>query len=94
MIVAEEIEHRLRAALSPAELQVQDVSAAHAGHAGARAEGQTHFAVRAVSDRFEGLSRLARQRLVHETVADLMGRPIHALSLTTLTPGEAEARRA
>jgi len=84
---AADIEAALRAALAPLALQVQDDSHLHAGHAGAR-EGR-HFSVRLVSPRFDGLSRLARHRLVYDAVAFWMPHGIHALALTTLSPAEA-----
>lgn len=82
------IEQRLQAAFTPLELQVDDDSALHAGHAGA-ASGGGHYRVRLVSDRFEGLPRLARHRLVYDCVSDLMHVEIHALALNLLTPAEA-----
>lgn len=81
------VEAVLRAALAPEGIFVQDDSHLHAGHAGAR-EGR-HFSVRLVSARFDGLSRLARHRLVYDAVAPWMQRGIHALALTTLSPAEA-----
>lgn len=65
--------------LEPAELELRDDSAQHAGHAGAREGG--HFHVRIVSSKFAGLAPLARHRLVYAAVADLMGRDVHALSI-------------
>ncbi len=49
-------------AFAPAEVRVADDSARHAGHAGATAGGQSHFAVLVVADAFDGLSRVARAR--------------------------------
>ena len=60
----------------------------HAGHAGARPEGETHFSVTIVSAAFIGQSRVARQRLVYQTLADELATRVHALSLTTLAPDE------
>ena len=57
-VSAEDIERVLRETLAPLHLAVQDDSHLHAGHAGAR-EGR-HFSVRLVSERFRGLSRVAR----------------------------------
>jgi BolA protein len=85
---AELIEARLREALSPEALAVTDDSHLHAGHAGAR-EGR-HFSVHVVSQRFEGLSRVARHRLVYDLLQLWMPRGIHALALTTLTLAEAQ----
>jgi BolA protein len=85
-VSAAQIEERLSAALQPASLEVQDDSHLHAGHAGAR-EGR-HFSVRVVSARFNGLSRLARHRLVYDSLNLLMQRGIHALAIDARAPGE------
>jgi BolA protein len=83
------IEKRLMEALGTcATLEVEDQSAAHAGHAGARESGGGHFAVLVVSAAFEGLSPLQRQRRVYAALADEMKGRIHALSMTCLTPAE------
>jgi BolA protein len=87
MSLSAEIESRLRAELAPLELSVRDDSADHAGHAGAREGGHFHVAV--VSDRFTGLQRLARHRLVYHSLSDLMQRGIHALAIDARAPGEA-----
>ena len=79
---------KLTGALSPTRLEVVDESARHAGHAGARPEGETHFRVTVVSGSFRGLSRVARQRLVYGVLADELTGHVHALALTTLTPEE------
>jgi BolA protein len=79
---------KLRENLSPVRLEVTDESARHAGHSGARPEGETHFHVAVVSESFRGLSRVARQRLVYETLAEELRNHVHALSLVTLTPEE------
>ena len=86
-MIATEIERRLRAELNPSSLQIRDDSADHAGHAGAREGGHFHVAV--VSDRFTGLQRLARHRLVYHCLSDLMQRGIHALAIDARAPGDA-----
>jgi len=94
------IEEALRERLAAAHVEVLDESHLHAGHPGA-ASGAGHFRATVVSARFEGLSRVAAQRLVYEALADMMGPEIHALAMATYTPaqwaargarGEAEAR--
>jgi BolA protein len=85
-VVAADIDAALRAALAPLTLEVQDDSHLHAGHAGAR-EGR-HFSVRIVSERFNGLSRLARHRLVYDSLNDLIPRGIHALAIDARAPGD------
>jgi BolA protein len=82
---------RIRAALAtltPIMLDVVDDSAKHAGHAGARAGGQTHYSVLLVSPRFEGLNRVGRHRLVNDALADEFAGGLHALSLVLKAPGE------
>ena len=81
------IEARLRAELAASHVDVADESHLHAGHAGA-ASGGGHFRATIVSERFAGLSRVARQRLVYETLAAEMKREIHALSMQTFTSEE------
>ena len=85
-VTARDIEAALSAALAPEHLEVRDDSHLHAGHAGAR-EGR-HFSVRVVSSRFNGLSRLARHRLVYDSLLDLITRGIHALAIDARTPDE------
>jgi BolA protein len=89
MTVAETIREKLTSAFAPAELSVEDESAKHAGHSGARPGGETHFSVRIVSEAFAGVSRVERQRRVYAALAqEMKPNGIHALSLTTLTPAE------
>ncbi len=83
------IESRLREALDARHLDLVDESHLHAGHAGA-ASGGGHYRAIIVSDRFEGLSRVARQRLVYAALAEEMGGEIHALAMRTFTPSEWE----
>ena len=87
--VAKRIHAKLEAAFSPEILAVEDESARHAGHAGARAGGESHFRVRIVSTKFAGVSRVERQRLVYAALAEEIAAGLHALALTTLTPDEA-----
>jgi len=81
------IEDKLRERLEATEVRVVDDSAAHAGHAGA-ASGAGHFRAFIVSKRFEGLSKVAAQRLVYQALDDEMETAIHALSIRTATPDE------
>ena len=88
--MAARLRAKLEAALSPSLLDIEDESAKHAGHAGAREGGETHFRVRIVSQSFAGLNRVERQRKVYAAVAEELAERVHALSLVTLTPDEAE----
>ena len=92
MQVKAAIEKKLTAALAPSRLSVVDDSRRHAGHAGARPEGETHFNVEIVASRFAGLGRVQRQRLVYEILAEELKGPVHALALQTRTPEEDAAR--
>jgi BolA protein len=88
MSVADRIRDKLTERFSPSRLEIRDESHRHAGHEGARPEGETHFSVTIVAAAFIGLSRIARQRLVYQTLAEELATRIHALSLITLVPDE------
>ena len=88
MSVADTIRRKLTERLAPTRLEVVDQSHLHIGHEGARPGGETHFAVTIASPSFIGQSRVARQRLVYDILADELATRVHALSLTTLAPGE------
>lgn len=81
MSMAKTIEDKLKAALSPTEIEVIDNSHHHIGHAGYREGGESHFKVVIVSDAFNGKNRLARQRLVNAALADELKGQIHALEM-------------
>lgn len=83
---------RLERALAPLALRIEDESALHAGHEGAKSGGG-HYRVHLVSAKFEGLARVARHRLVYDALDDLMRREIHALSLVLLAPAEDSSHR-
>ena len=85
-VASSDIEAVLSAALQPLALEVVDDSHRHAGHAGAR-EGR-HFTVRMTSTRFNGLSRLARHRLIYDALQLLIPRGIHALAIEARAPGD------
>jgi BolA family transcriptional regulator, general stress-responsive regulator len=88
MNVADAIRRKLNDRFTPARLEIEDESHRHIGHTGARPGGETHFAVTIVSPAFVGQGRVARQRLVYQTLADELATQVHALSLTTLAPDE------
>ncbi|GJL92054.1 BolA family protein [Hyphococcus sp.] len=92
MRVSESIHLKLSKALTPESLNVTDESHLHEGHAGAREGGQSHFRVFIVASAFEGLSRVARQRLVNGILKEELAGPIHALAMKTLTPAEAASQ--
>jgi len=85
-VIGSAIKEKLTAAFNPSHLEVRDESHKHAGHAGAKAHadqygsGESHFHVVIISDKFDGLSRLAKHRAVMDALADEMAL-IHAFSL-------------
>jgi BolA protein len=83
----ERIQARLIETFQPLSCLLNDDSAAHAGHAGA-ASGAGHFSLRIVSEKFEGLNRISRHRLVYDAVGDMMHSEIHALVIVALAPSE------
>ena len=93
MQVSQTIRAKLTAAFAPIALDVVDESHRHAGHGGATradgSQGETHFHVRIVSAAFDGMNRVERQRRVYATLTDELNGPVHALSLSALTPVEA-----
>ncbi len=91
MTVASRIREKLTEKLAPTRLDVADDSHKHAGHVGARPEGETHFSVEIVSAAFEGVSRVQRQRMVYEILQDELAGPVHALALRTLSPSDEAA---
>lgn len=82
-VTPHQIESVLRAALAPYSLRVVDDGAQHIGHAG---EGSGHFTVHIASEKFQGLSSIARHRLVYDALRDLMTDGIHALAIHASTP--------
>jgi len=92
MRVSDSIRQKLTIAFAPQSLEVVDESHRHAGHAGATrddgSQGETHFHVRLVSAAFDGVSRVERQRRVYAALADELKGPVHALSVSALTPSE------
>ncbi len=88
MRVETEMRERLMVALEPIRLDVVNESELHAGHRNSPGTGESHFRLLIVSPRFAGLNRVARHRLVNETLAGLVGERVHALALSTYAPGE------
>jgi BolA protein len=82
------IHHKLTSAFAPSRLEIEDDSARHHGHAGARPEGETHFNVLIEAAAFAGAAKVARQRMVYHALADELAGPLHALSVKALAPGE------
>ncbi len=88
MSVAASMHAKLTDVFEPVHLAVVDESRLHAGHVGARPEGETHFRVEIVATAFDGISRVERQRMVYRVLKDELGDRVHALALRTLSPSE------
>lgn len=88
MTAEQRLKEKLMVALEPTRLDVINESSLHAGHRSSPGTGESHFRILIVSDRFSGLARVARHRLVNEALADELSGRIHALALTTLAPDE------
>lgn len=86
MELASEIRERL-AGLEPQSVELLDESGRHVGHAGAAAGG-SHFRLVIVSQRFAGLPKLERHRMIYAALGTLMRREIHALAIQALAPDE------
>lgn len=73
------------AVLNPSELQIEDQSHLHAGHAGAKS-GKGHFAITIIAEQFAGKSLLEKHRMVYSALGDAMETDIHAISIKALSP--------
>jgi BolA protein len=85
------ITEKLTKAFTPESLDVVDESHQHAGHAGHRPGGQTHFRVHIVAGAFAGKSRLERHRMINETLSSELAGGVHALAIHATAPGEGRA---
>ena len=86
--ILDAIHNKLMAQFRPARLEIEDDSARHHGHAGARPGGESHFNVTIEAEAFQGQSKVARQRMVYRALADELAGPVHALTVKALAPGE------
>jgi BolA protein len=82
------IVEKLTGAFAPVSLTVEDESHQHAGHAGHRPGGETHFRVYIVSEAFKGKSRIERHRLINQALAAELAASVHALAIHAAAPGE------
>ena len=82
------ITDKLSAAFTPQSLDVIDESHLHAGHAGHRPGGETHYRVHIVSEAFRGKSRIERHRMINQTLSGELAGGVHALAIHASAPGE------
>ena len=88
MRTADLISKKLTEAFAPESLRVEDESHLHAGHAGAREGGQTHYRVYIVSGAFKGKSRVERHRMINTALAEELKGSVHALAIRASAPNE------
>ena len=88
MTMKAQIEAKLTKAFNPQMVEVIDESHEHAGHAGWRESGETHFRVRMVAEAFSGQSRVARQRAVNRCLEAELATTVHALAMELKAPGD------
>jgi stress-induced morphogen len=71
-------------------IKVVDESHLHQGHQEVRnsSSKNTHFSVVLISNKFEGQTLIKRHRTVHQVIKPFQEKGLHALQLTTQTPGE------
>jgi BolA family transcriptional regulator, general stress-responsive regulator len=91
MRTADVISKKLTEAFSPESINVVDESDQHAGHAGARPGGQTHFRVYIVAQAFKGKTRIERHRMINGLLSDELAAGVHALAIHAAAPGEGGA---
>lgn len=88
MQTRQRIAEKLTAAFRPQSLEVVDKSHQHEGHAGHRPGGETHFRVYIVAEAFNGKTRVARHRMINETLSGELSAGVHALAIHAKAPGE------
>lgn len=85
-MVGKTLESKLQAAFDPISLEVMDESSQHHGHAGARADGESHFRVRIVASAFQGKSRVEQHRMINGVLAEELKERVHALAIEASVP--------
>ena len=88
MTTKDVITKKLSDAFAPESLRVEDESHLHAGHAGHRPGGETHYRVYIVSEAFAGKSRIDRHRAVNAVLSEELAAKVHALAIHAAAPGE------
>ena len=85
---ASRMKKALQERFNPLSFELIDESSRHAGHGGARPEGETHFRIRMTADAFTGQTRVNRQRLINEALREEFEAGLHALAMELRAPGE------
>ena len=82
------ISEKLVEAFKPLELKVENESHHHSGHAGDDGSGESHWRINITADAFTGKSRVERQRMINQVLADELKNNIHALAMTVKGAGD------
>jgi len=85
--IGQTITAKLTDAFAPEHLEVIDESHQHAGHAGARPDGESHFRVKIVAEAFRAKSRVEQHRMVNAALAEELRQRVHALAIQSSAPG-------
>lgn len=88
MGMQERIRESLMVAFEPVRLDVINESELHAGHRSSPGTGESHFRVLIVSEKFRGVGRVQRHRMINAALGSIVGKDVHALALGAFAPGE------
>ena len=84
----ERIEAILSQALLPSYLALTDDSEKHAGHAGAKPGGETHYSLVVEAPAFSGLAKVKRHQMIYALLAAEFEQGLHALAIDARAPDE------
>lgn len=73
----------LKKGLQPRELNIENQSGKHRGHAGDDGSGESHFHIMVRAEKLAGLSLLEQHRVVYGLLQSELGNGLHALALDT-----------
>ncbi len=83
MSVQTVIQSKIKTALQPSVLEVENESHMHSGPA-----AESHYRLVVVSENFAGKNLLARHRTINKLLAEELSGGVHALAMHTFTPQE------
>lgn len=72
----------------PSLLELRDDSARHAGHSGASPNGETHYDLTIISEKFAGMSKVKRHQAIYRVLDAEFKNGLHALSIKAMQPDE------
>ena len=81
MTIKSEMEQILQTTFQPREIELQDQSDRHIGHAGHDGRGESHFHLIMSSGMFAGKTRVQRHQMVNNALKDYLSGRVHALSM-------------